>query len=190
MGTRPNLPFQMVVALLAALPLVTAQLSADPCAGLTSVDLWLCKATFHIPEIDVDTTSGVHFQMELKGLTCSQAKVGSFHTVPNPWQKTLAFALSDVAISCNAPTVKIDHPISLSTRMDIDLSKVDLSTTLQLMLDGSGLPVAAKLDGTVFKIGHLRVSALGLPKFLVRRPSAPPAVRPPAAPYYIATSPD
>eukprot|EP00327_Prymnesium_parvum_P050742 CAMPEP_0205897266 /NCGR_PEP_ID=MMETSP1083-20121108/25399_1 /ASSEMBLY_ACC=CAM_ASM_000430 /TAXON_ID=97485 /ORGANISM="Prymnesium parvum, Strain Texoma1" /LENGTH=438 /DNA_ID=CAMNT_0053262401 /DNA_START=106 /DNA_END=1419 /DNA_ORIENTATION=- len=102
-----------------------AQVSSDPCAHLDDVDLWLCRATFHIPAIDVDTHSGlVHLQMQIEQLTCQGAKIDTFHTTADPTAgggqaPTLSLALTGVAISCASPVVKFDHPIPLHTSIEL-----------------------------------------------------------------------
>ena len=115
--------------------------AADPCAKLTGVDLWLCTIRFNLPHIHIDQGSGLsHFELDITGLSCNGARIGSFNTVAKPHagggkSPTLSLELSGIALSCQAPTVQFEKPIKLNTHMTVGIDKVDVSTTLQLNLD-------------------------------------------------------
>ena len=143
---------------------------ADPCKGLTSLDAWLCAATFTLPSLSLDEGT---IKVTINELVCQHAKVGTLTTKPIPdagGGKTpeFFFSFSDVAIHCSSSSVHFDKPIPLKTSMTVDISGVQAESTLQLTVDKDGLPTAAALLNTNAIVGDLRLSILHLPSFLLQ----------------------
>lgn len=151
---------------LALLGLAAAGAAAPPgCgAGAKGLRSWLCGLTFKIPDLDV---SGTGFELEIIDLACKGLELGQVTSsvAPSTAKPTLSLGVTDVAISCTTDDVKLKKPLPISARMDLRLSEVAVSSTLQLSKAG-GLATSAALQGTKVDIGKVDVSLPNAPHWV------------------------
>ena len=130
--------------------------SATPCASLHGLAAWVCSIDLTLPRIEL--TESV-FKLSVEGMSCSQVQLSSMVSDVAVKTHSLTLSISGLSISCSCAgdCAGFDRPVPFYSALDVAVDGAGFDLDAQLIFDGDGLAVGAKIVRNTFNVGSVKI---------------------------------